>query len=253
MQYGVLTGWMLSVLLLSLRVAPAFALAPPFTLTRVPASFRMLLGVGISACVVGWQPAATSVADLRVEDLALVAGRELFLGAIAVMALNLMFGALYVAGRTIDVQAGFGLALLIDPSTRNQVPLAGALLAYGAGLVFFAMDGHIELLRILAASLETIPLGAAAPAPSLARLTAFISTVFVAAFGIAGGTILCLFLTDLAIALLSRTAPQLNVLVLGFQVKTLLLFVALPTSFGLAGALFARLVRITLEAIPRLL
>jgi flagellar biosynthetic protein FliR len=73
------------------------------------------------------------------------------------------------------------------------------------------------------------------------------------AMGVAAASILALFLVDMVIALLSRTVPQMNVLVLGFQVKSLVLFLVLPLSFGMAGALFLRLMTLTLEALPRII
>lgn len=253
MSVDTLAGWAVSTLLLSLRIAPVFALAPPFTLTRVPPLFRALFGVALAGTLVSSHPGAAPAVGAEAADLFVAAVRELFLGAIVVMAFQLMFGALYFAGRTLDIQAGFGLALLADPTSRNQTPLAGTLFALVAAAVFFSMNGAAELLRLLGASLDVIPLGAAAPLPPLGRLTGFISAVFLTGLGVAATSILCLFVTDLTIAMLSRTAPQMNVLVLGFQVKTFVLFLTLPASFGAAGALFARLARITLEAIPGLL
>jgi flagellar biosynthetic protein FliR len=76
--------------------------------------------------------------------------------------------------------------------------------------------------------------------------------VFAIAFGVAGGVILMLFLADVAISLLSRTAPQMNVLVLGFQVKTLLLMIALPLTLGVSAALLARMSSTILQALPAL-
>jgi hypothetical protein len=70
------------------------------------------------------------------------------------------------------------------------------------------MDGHGELLRILAASLDAIPLGQGALPPTLGPLLAFISASFLAAFGVVGGAILVLFVADLSFAMLSRTVPQ---------------------------------------------
>lgn len=240
-------------MLLALRIGPVFAFAPPFTLTRLPPLFRVLLALGLAAALVGGAPAATAITDFSAYNLALTAVRELALGSVFVLAFQLAFGALYMAGRTIDIQAGFGLAMLIDPTTRTQTPLVGTVFAYAAGTVFFAMDGHSQLLRLFAATLQAVPLGGWTMPGSLAGLTSFIGAIFVTAFGVGGGTILTLFLADLAIALLSRTVPQMNVLVLGFQVKTLLLLIALPASLGVAGALLARMMAMTLEAIPRLL
>lgn len=243
----------MSSLLLSLRIAPMFAFAPPFSLVRAPALVRLLLGIGLAIAVVSGNPSLTSLADLSIGTLLVAAIRELMLGTIFVLAFQLTFGALYMAGRTIDIQAGFGLALVIDPTTRAQMPLAGTLFAYAAGAIFFALGGDRDLLRLIAASLEAIPLGATHAPLSIGPLAGFMSMVFITAFGVAGGTILVLFLADVAIAFLSRTVPQMNVLILGFQVKTLILLMVLPTSFGLAGALLARMTTMTLTAIPRLL
>lgn len=245
--------WAFSSLLLSLRISPVFALAPPFSLTRIPPLFRVLFGLGIAATLVAANPGVARLPGLDAGTLVAVGARELALGAMFVLAFQMMFAALYVAGRTLDIQAGFGLALLIDPTTRTQTPMVGTLFAYAAAAVFFAMDGHAELLRIMAASLQAIPLGAGGLPHSLAPLASFISVVFLSAFGVAGGAILVLFIADLAIAVLSRTVPQMNVLILGLQVKGILVLLVLPATFGFAGALFARMVRITLEALPRLI
>lgn len=253
MGEGDLVAGALSAFLLSLRIAPVFAFAPPFTLVRLPRTFRMLLSLGLAACLVGVHPTAAVLRDSSAGGLVVAALGELLLGTLFMAAFQLAYAALQVAGRTVDIQAGFGLSTLIDPTTRGAMPLVGTLFVYATGAIFFAMDGHGELLRILAASLDTVPLGLYQLPASPAPLIGFIGLVFLTAFGVAGGAMLALFLCDLAIAMLSRTVPQMNVLVLGFQVKTIVLLVALPITFGTAGALLARMSRITLEALPRLI
>lgn len=248
-----LLGWILPSLLLSLRISPVFVFAPPFTLVPAPAIFRALFGVGLAACLAYGHPAAASLPNASLAVVVAAGARELLLGIVFVLAFQLTFAALAMAGRTIDIQAGFGLAMLIDPTTRAQAPLVGTIFAYAAGAVFFALGGHVDLLRIFAGSLEAIPLGQGAVPGSLTRLAGFTSVVTVTAFGMAGVTILLLFLADVAIAALSRTAPQMNALVLGFQLKTILLLTALPITFGFAGALLARVTSRTLEALPGLL
>lgn len=243
--------WVVTTLLISLRVTPMFAAAPPFTLTGVPPLFRSLLGVGLAASLAaGYHGPPVAMTS---EFLVISAARELVVGSVFVAALQIMFGALYVAGRTIDIQAGYGLALLIDPTTQNQTPLIGSLFAYCSAAVFFGLNGHVELLRLLQASLDAIPIGAAPPLPSVAHLAGFLTAVFATAFGVGGGAILVLFLADALIAVMSRTLPQMNVLMLGFQVKTILLLAILPAFLGASGALLTRLARQTLEAIPGLL
>lgn len=247
-----LTRWALTSLLLGLRVAPVFAMAPPFSLTRTPTSFRVFFSLGLAALLASSLPPSAHLSDFGPAHLVIVAARELMIGSIFVLAFQLTFGALYLAGRTVDIQAGYGLATLIDPTSQAQSPLVGSMLAYAAGAVFFAMDGHVSLLKLLAASLETIPLGAARMPTTLGPLTNFMSVVFLTSFGVVAAASLGLFLADVAIALLSRTLPQMNVLVLGLQVKSLLLLLVLPATIGACGALMVRLMALTLDTIPRL-
>lgn len=247
-----LSIWAASSILLSLRVAPVFLFAPPFTLTRLPRLFLWLFGLGIAMTLVAAFPETARVQDLRLSTLAIGAARELVLGLVPVLALQLMFGALYMAGRTIDIQSGFGLALLIDPATRGQMPLVGTIFAYLAGIAFFAINGHHELLRFLAASLEAVPVGGARAGPSLAALTSYIFSIFLMAFGVGAAAIVALFLTDLSIAMLSRTVPQLNALLLGIQVKALLILFALPVAVALSGTLLLQMTTTALRVMARL-
>jgi len=249
MEMQQLQNWIVSCMLLALRVTPVFAFAPPFTLTRMPKLFHVLFGLGFSIALVSSQ-SATLLQNVHVGALVVAAGGELMLGMVFVLLMQLCFAGLQLAGRVIDIQAGLGLATLIDPVSRAQTPLVGTLFSYAAGALFFSMDGHLELLRILAMSLDAVPIGQWQMPHSLDHLFAFTAAIFIAALGVAGAAASGLFLIDVAIALLARTVPQMNVLVLGFQVKTIALLLFLPLCFGFGGALMIRMIRMTLEALP---
>lgn len=242
----------LAALLLSLRIAPVFAFAPPFTLMRVPASIRLVLALALAGWLVSGNPQATWQAPFLAEGLLQTAAGELALGIALTLALQLAFAALLTAGRTIDIQAGFGLAVLVDPTTRSQLPLVGTVFAYGAAAIFFALDGPADLLAVWQATLERAPLGSAAIGREPGVLIAYCSAAFVLALGLAGLLLLVLLLLDIAIAWLSRTLPQMNVLVLGFQVKAIATLATLPLAVSLGGALLARLIRSAIETMPQL-
>jgi flagellar biosynthetic protein FliR len=239
-------------LLVGLRIAPVFALAPPFSLVPVPVLFRVLFGIAVAATLQANLRPGFILGDPDLATWVRLALGELLVGSIFVLAFQVAFGALYVAGRTIDIQAGFGLATLIDPTTQTQMPLVGTLFAFVAGALFFAMGGLADLLQLFAASLRAIPLGSAQLPTTLARLAEFMGGAATLSLGVGGGATLSLFVVDLSIAALSRTVPQMNVLVLGFQVKTILLLLVLPATLGVAGVILARLMSLTLETIPRL-
>lgn len=241
-----------AILLLSLRIAPTVAFAPPFTLIRVPASVRLVLSIGLALWLVAGHPEQTWQSDFRERGLFITAASELFLGIALALALQLAFAALLVAGRSIDIQAGFGFAVIVDPATRAQLPLVGTLFAYAAAALFFATDGPADLLAIWSQSVAQVPLGSAGIGGDVALLGTYLTAVFVMAFGAAGLMMLVLFLIDMAIAFMSRTMPQMNVLMLGFQVKTLAILVALPIALSLAAGLFLRMMRFALESAPLL-
>ncbi len=250
MALGVLSNWILATGLLSLRIAPLIAFAPPFSLMRIPVIIRVAVGLAIAASLV-----AVSDLPATLDAVALIpmAFRELLIGIFFVLMFQAAFAGLYVAGRVVDVQAGFGLSLLIDPTSRAQMPLVGTLFAYCAGALFFAMDGVHDLLRLWAISLEAMPLSGGAISIDPGRAISFFGTAMLIGLGAAGGSILALFLADMAIAFLTRTIPQMNVLVFGLQVKTILLLLILSSSFGIIGAIIARLLRTLLQTIAELM
>ncbi|WP_448661540.1 flagellar biosynthetic protein FliR [Sphingomonas sp. CJ20] len=243
----------MAVLLLSLRIVPILGFAQPFTLLRVPATVRLILAISLSAWLVAGNPDATWRAPFWQAGLPAVVLGELFLGISLALALQLAFAALLTAGRTIDIQAGFGLAVLVDPTTRAQMPLAGTLFAYAGAAVFFALGGPEDLLAVWAASIAKVPLGAARLDGDPAPMIDYMGGVFLMAIGLAGIVLLVLFLLDLIVAFLSRTLPQMNVLLLGFQVKALATMAALPLAFSFSGAVFAQLMRSAIETMPRLI
>jgi flagellar biosynthetic protein FliR len=248
-----LTNQAVAALLVSLRIAPAFAFAPPFTLLRVPAMVRVLLSITLAAWLVASHPQQSWQSDFWSRGLFVTATAELLMGIALALTLQMAFAALLTAGRAIDIQAGFGLAMLIDPTTRAQMPLVGTLFAYAAAAIFFATDGPADLLAIWAASMAQIPLGAATVSgDAVAAIIAYMSAVFVMAFGAAGLVMLVLFVIDLAIAFMSRTLPQMNVLLLGFQVKTLAVLLILPVGIALSAALFLRMLRYALQTAAEL-
>lgn len=240
---------LIAALLVSLRLAPVLAFSQPFTLVRIPIAVRVLLSLALALWLVYARPALT--VD-RLEDRALlpIMAGELAVGTSIAFALQATFGAILWAGRVIDVQAGFGLAALADPTTREELPLAGTILAYAAGALFFTTGAQYDLLALWVASIEQLPLGYGTMQPDMAAVASFLGSVFFLAIGLVGVSMLAITLTDIVIAFMSRTLPQMNVLLLGFQVKSMLFLVTLPLSLAISGALFLRLIRLALAAPP---
>jgi flagellar biosynthetic protein FliR len=238
---------LLGVFLASLRIAPMIAFAPPFTLISAPAVARAAVVVALALAMPGAHvPVPTDAGPLVAAALG-----ELLNGIVLALPLQLAFALLGMAGRALDIQAGFGLAFVLDPKTRAQTPLVGALFAYAAAALFFLTSGPTELVGILSASFLRLPLGSVA-ALGLASFASFVSVAAVLSLGAVGLGMLALFLIDLVIAALSRTLPQMNVLVLGFQVKSIATLVLLPVVLAWSSAAILRILRLALEATARM-
>jgi flagellar biosynthesis protein FliR len=238
---------LMAALLVSLRLAPVLAFAQPFTLLRVPVLVRVLLAVGLSLWLVDARPALTTD-QLAGRGLTGLFFGELMVGISIALALQLAFAAILWAGNVLDVQAGFGLAALADPTTHSEQPIASTVFAYAGAAVFFTTGAQYDVLALWAASLEVLPMGYGMLQPDLAALGSYVAAVFALALGLTGATMLALFLSDVVIAFLARTLPQMNALLLGFQVKAMVMLMTLPVSIALGAAVFLRIVRLSVAA-----
>ncbi|TKC89470.1 flagellar biosynthetic protein FliR [Trinickia terrae] len=247
------TAWAMAALLLSLRIGPVLVLAPPFTQVRVPMRVRVCLALALAACFAAH--ASQGMPRLGYDGgaaLLACAASELFLGLAIAFAFQAAFASLSFAGRMLDVQAGFGLAMVIDPGSRSQAPLFGTVLTLVAGVIFFAAGGHHELLRLIAASIESMPVGQAQLVGNPQAFIAYFGVIMGLGLSAVAAVTIALFLIDLTIAFLSRTLPQMNALMLGLQVKAIAALVVTSLSAGLLAPVALRLMRMALEFVPAL-
>ncbi|KAF1004689.1 MAG: hypothetical protein GAK28_03891 [Luteibacter sp.] len=234
-------------LLLSLRLGPLLTFAPPFSQLRLPLRVRVVLVLAMAGSLAMIAPATPAGVHWITA-----AATELFLGMLLAFGFQAGFAGLDFAGRALDIQAGYGLALVIDPATSNQAPLFGTVLALVAGLVFFLVGGHLELMRMLALLVKLVPPGGALTPIAPTRLTAFLGASLLTGLGAIAAPMLALFLVDVAVAYLSRALPQMNALLIGLQVKTVVTLIVTATAIGLAGPAIMRLIRQSLEFVPSL-
>jgi len=235
------------VLLLTLRFGPVLTWAPPFSYVRAPMRVRLCLVLAM-ATMFTWMHADKPPVPSDVFISA--ATSELVLGLMLAFGLQAAFGALMFAGRVLDVQAGFGLAMVIDPSTRGQAPLFGTVLTLVAGFIFFAMNGHLELVRLLNAMLARFPIGQTALLGSSSAFTSFLTMTTGLALGAVAAASVTLFLIDAAIAYLTRALPQMNALMLGLQVKTLATLAVTALAASVVAPVSLRLMRLALDFVP---
>lgn len=211
--------WLVLVILLSIRVGMVLAMTPILGSTNLPIQIRVLLVLAFSATLVSLLNLHSQVAIQSSFDFLLAAIYELLWGGLLAFGLLTAFSAFLVGGRVLDMQIGFGLANLFDPTTRTNTPLLGVVLnMYGVAWCL-AMGVHHAVLRGLAKSLELVPLGTGLRNIPVEAILYQFGLMFSLGLVLVGAVIVCLLLTDLGMSIASRFLPQANIFVLSTPVK----------------------------------
>lgn len=232
-------SWATGVLLVSARLAMVFIATPPFAGIPVPAMARVLLVFSLAAGMVGTIP-PLAIRGLDVFSLASALVCEAVIGAVFSAGLFAAFSAFQFAGRLLDMQIGFGVASLVDIATRNNQPLLGAVLSMMAAVFFFAIDGHLALLRLIHLSLEKLPPGGGIGSLDIGAVVAQFATCFSFGLMLVAPVVLCLLIIDLGMAFMSRTMPLMNVFVMSLSLKVLVGLVVLAIALPMAGGAVQR-------------
>ncbi|NMB46795.1 MAG: flagellar type III secretion system protein FliR [Firmicutes bacterium] len=173
----------------------------------------------------------------------LVIIRELLVGIGLGFAVTLVFSAIYLAGQLIDVPMGFGMVNVVDPHSGLQVPIFAQFQYILAALIFLSVGGHHVLLHTLASSFVQIPIGGALGGNGwpMAILDIFAS-MFYLGVKLSLPLVTGLLLADIALGIVARAVPQINVFVVGFPAKIMigisLFIVVLPAYVTLLAQVF---------------
>jgi flagellar biosynthesis protein FliR len=212
---ALLTGYLLGLA----RAAAWVFVAPPFGTRQLPTPVKIGFSAAL-ALAVGPKLAALAV-PLEVGPLASAAvlqvGAGLALGFLGVM----LFSAVSLAGGLVDLFSGFSVAQQFDPGTNAEASLFGRFYGVLATTLLFAIDGHLLLVRGFLTSFSAAPLTRFSPDALAKVLTNDAGLFFLAAIEIAAPLLAALFLTEAALGLLARAAPQMNVFLLGLPLKIL--------------------------------
>lgn len=240
---------LLATLLLSVRLAPVMVMTPAFGGLGLPSSVRVLLVVALSFVLALGVPSAQLAGVVDVSALWSAALSELVIGALLAFGVLCAFGAFAFAGRLLDLQAGFGVSQLFDPVMRSQVPVLSSAFAQLALVLFFAFDAHHVVMRAASLSLERFPPGAALDVSVAAPVVfAQLALVFSLGFSLVAPVVFWLLLTEFGLAVLSRVAPQMNVLLLGMPVRLVAAVLGLGLWLKLSARAMGRVYETIFEA-----
>ena len=217
--------------LIFLRVTSMLYLFPVFSSAQIPHQVRLGLGALIAFLVYRVIP----VPDLHGGAFELIVGAsaQVLLGVITGFVASLVFMGIQFAGELIDLQVGFAIANVLNPQTQQNITIIGEFQLAIATLIFLVTNSHYFFIQGIAGSFNLVPLPYINLDPSVAgNLALFFSQSFLVVFRIAAPVVVALFLTNVALALMARVAPQMNVFVIGLPIQVTvgftMMIIALP-------------------------
>ncbi len=216
-----------------MRISAMLMAMPVFGTRLLTVRVRIVLGILITFLVMPLLPAMPVVDPLSIEGL-MVSIQQILVGLAMGFILQLVMGALAIAGEAIAMTMGLGFASMVDPANGVNVPVLSQFFLIVGTLLFLALGGHLMIIQLVVSSFQAMPVGVdGLERDSFWVIIRFSSQMFIGAIWIALPAMISILVITLAMGIMTRAAPQLNIFSVGFPVTILMGFVimmlVLPT------------------------
>lgn len=209
---------LIKYLLILFRCLGFFILTPVFGRREFLAQGKLGLAALVSFIVYPLIPDANVYSNLWI--IAIEVLKEFTVGISMGYAVFLVFSSLYLAGGIIDLEMGFGIVNVMDPQSNTQVPIMGNFYYILTILLFLTIDGHHMLISTIIKSYDLLPLGEIVfRADILYGIITSFKHMFILGVKVAIPIVSIIFLTDIALGIIARTVPQMNVFMVGLPMK----------------------------------
>lgn len=229
--------------LILIRMSGLIFFAPVFGSRNIPAMAKISICLFLAYIVFPLVSAAhpNIPKDVYVYFFGVI--REFIVGFFIGITALLVFIGIQLAGHFIDIQIGYGIVNIIEPQSGAQVSIIGQVYYLFALLLFLVLNGHHILLQSIVESFNIIPLAQLKVSGDLIQYFNFlVGNLFLLAVKLSAPIIGVLFLTEIAMAFVARTVPQINVFLVGFPVRIglglIFLSFTFPTLMYLSKNLF---------------
>ncbi len=221
-------------LLVFVRMSGLFVIAPIFGRRNIPSYFKIGFSFLLAMIVMN----TISVSDLEeynsIYKFFVLLLKEFMVGITLGYVSYLIFTAIYMAGEFIDMRIGFGMVNVLDPISNIQLPITANFYFILTMLIFFILNGHHSLIRGLYESYSWVPIGQAVFGNELlSDVIRLFGSIFLLGFKIAAPITAAILITDVALGVISKAVPQLNVFVIGMPLKIALGIIILILTIGI--------------------
>lgn len=244
------TGRFLLFTLVLVRVSALVVTAPIYGGSDVPPQVRALLAFALAVLVFPSQWGASTPRADGLVDYLILAGGEVLVGLCLGLGVTILFSGIHLAGETVGRMGGLMVADIFDPTLETNVPLLSRLMFLVTLAVFVCVGGHRIVMAGLLDTFQTIPPGSGPPAGSVAgALVAILSQSFALGVRAALPAVTALLLATVVMGLIGRTLPQLNILLIGFSLNSMLMFAAVALTLGAAVWVFQEQLQWAVEVV----
>lgn len=213
-----LDAWIAAFIYPLTRILAVIATAPFWGSTAIPRRMRLMLGLAIAVGLAPVLPPMPAISPASGPGVWILV-QQMLIGLGMGFAMRIVYAAVDVAGEYIGLQMGLGFATFYDPLNSSQTPVVAEFMNLLALLLFLAINGHLFYVATLAQSFTAIPVSATPLGTgSWLALVELGSKIFAAGLLLALPVIVALIITNLALAVLTRAAPQLNIFAIGFPI-----------------------------------
>lgn len=251
---GDMNTWIAALLWPLTRILALIAASPLFGNKSIPGRVKVALAVMLALIMAPAIPAAPAVDPVSWAGL-LILIQELLIGLAMGFAVRIVFAAVEMAGEVASLTMGLGFASFFDPLTQGRSSAVSQFLALVATMAFLAVNAHLVLLEALAESFFTLPISAtpiSIGAPY--EMVRWGAKIFSAGLQLSLPIVAALLICNIALGILTRAAPQLNIFGIGFPISLgvglLVLSIVLPYLGGPIQSLFNQGIEAS-RSIPR--
>jgi len=214
-----------------LRLSGIMILAPLFSSQSIPVPVRIAFTLVVSFVLVPSMPANAVPPELNPGNIVPLFLNEIMFGALLGFAAGCVFAGFQFAGQVVSFQLGFSLINMIDPQSEVDSSVFSFLHNYIGLLFFLLINGHHWFLLAVNQSFAALPVGGLHfQAPMAGQLIDLSADLLVIGLRIAAPVVAVSVITDIVMGVLGRAAPQINIIIVGMPLKTLIGFGCLSFS-----------------------
>jgi flagellar biosynthesis protein FliR len=213
-----LNTWIAALLWPLSRILGLLAAAPLFGNAAVPITVKVSLGALLAMIIAPTVPVLPATDPMSLAGL-LILTQEMLVGLAMGFTVRIVFSSIEMAGEISSLTMGLGFASFFDPQTKGRSSAISQFLVMLATLMFLTINGHLVLLAALAESFVSLPISASPiSGGGFQQLALWGGEIFRTGLQIALPVVAALLLTNVALGILTRAAPQLNIFGIGFPV-----------------------------------